>query len=181
MKKTATLATLPLLVAVAGRGEGGSPTIADSDNLGKEIVEALAQIPAKSPADSWMVPNRSPAPLDLSDVSIRSGGWNSIGDPELREAVAKYAKRAFPGILMECPEYCRPFSLDGADGATVLPSEGLLTFAPTPHPHMISATHYVVSRQGDGMVIDRAWYTVQMEGQGNGGWKVGKTMWGCCT
>ena len=183
MRTTTTLATL-LLAAVAGC-DSGSPTAAGPDDLGRQIVEALAQVPVEQATfpyiAAWRTPqyHRPSGPLNLSEVAIRFGSWNRIGDRELEEAVGEYAEREFPGVLKECPELesCRPLSPED------LPPEGLLVFWRSPDnlSNWVSASHYVFVRRGDKMVLDRpAWYSVEMERLEGGGWKVGKTMWRCC-
>ncbi len=179
MKSTTTLAALLLLAAVGGCGEKEVPTAAGPDDLGRRIVEALAQVPVEPESRTWRKPHRPPGPLDLSRVAIHSGSVNHIGDPELEDAVGKYVEREFPGIMKECPKpgNCLPLSPED------LPPEGFLVFGQTPGdpPGQVSAIHYVFVRRGDEMVLDPpAWYSVEMERPEGGGWKVGKTTRRCC-
>lgn len=177
---------------------GRSMAIATPDVLGREIVEALAQVPADPPPRGFPQPGRPRGPLDLSEIAMVADSWNIIGDPDLVEALARYAERQFPGTLIECPppDHCRPYS------PTALPREGLLEFWRTPRdpPNAVAAIQSVFYRRDTGELLDptsldpewlenggreeigldRIMYTVMVEQLDRGVWRVGKAKYTCC-
>lgn len=186
-----------LTIAIAGCA-GRSMEAAKPDDLGREIVEALAQVPAEPPPRGFPQPGRPRGPLDLSDIAMVAGSWNTIGDPDLAEAVANYAEGQFPGTLIECPppDHCRPYS------PTALPREGLLEFWRTPRdpPNAVTVVQSVFHRRATGellnpdsldpewlesggreeIALDQIMYTVMVEQLEGGGWKVGQATYACC-
>lgn len=191
--KTTTTLTLLLLVAVAGCGGSAiRMTAADPDNLGKEIAEALAKVRGEKP-DIHVLPTGPRVPVDLSKTVIGIDSWNSIGDPELANAVGEYAKGAYPGGLIDCRGVHRAnpkknghfgprcFPLSPGD----LPPDGLLIFSPTPWDpsNTVTVTHYdfvAVEDESDGWYLDTVLYSVDVERLEDGGWRVGEARYECC-
>ncbi|MDE2794794.1 MAG: hypothetical protein OXL34_08250 [Gemmatimonadota bacterium] len=186
-----------LMIAVAGCA-GRGVTAAKRYDLGREIVEALARVPIDPSPRGLPKPGRPRGPLNLSEIAMVAGSWNTIGDPDLAEALASYAAGQFPGTLMECPppDNCRPYS------PTALPREGLLEFWRTPRdpPNVVTAVQNVFYRRDTGelldpnsfglewlesggreqIALDQIMYTVKVEQLEDGVWRVGKAKYTCC-
>lgn len=187
------LAAMLLALAVAGCGEGTNPTVVDPGSLGKEIVEALANIPSEPPYPGYpMEYLRGFRPINLSEIAlVDTWNWGEFGEPSLAEALAKYVREGFPGTVMECnPDRdsgagpsCFPLSPDD------LPPEGVLFLSAPPvganpfwappgnNRTSIGVAHYYVAASGQ---FDWHSYTLEME-RVEAGWKVGEGGYICCS
>lgn len=196
MRARPLLTIFALLAAVAGCGEKENLTIADSDNLGKDIVEALAKAAGEEPPPGWLRGFARPhVPLNLSEVAIVDA-WESFTDPGVAERVADYARGQFPGTLLDCDpsmvdrtgRNCFPLSREDGTYWTAtgqaLPRDGMLIlgFGSPDFPGLVLAAHYYpVERDGVLSGIHDAIYGVELERLKGGGWKVGEGRHVCCT
>lgn len=177
--------------AVSGCKDSGTLP-AKPDNLGQQVVEAIANVPSKPPPSGYpWVYVRGVRPLDLSEIAIVDSwnwNWGGFDDPDLAEALDGYARGGFPGIVMECDpdlhsklkQACYPFSLDD------LPPEGVLILhagsndsTSPPKTHIrASAVHYYVTASGQ---LDSHSYAVELERLEGGRWEVVEERYVCCS
>lgn len=178
--------SLALLLTLVALGcKGGALTDADpKDNLGQQIVAAIAKVAGEPPPPGYPLSYlRGVRPLNLSEVAIvDSWNWGTVSHSHLAAELAKYVEGGgFPGTVIHCDpdpgskseQACFPLSRDD------LPPEGILILSIPRGDRTteVGVGHFYFTASGE---FDWHTYVVEMERLGSG-WKVGKGGYSCCS